>query len=171
MQAKFHAAFRKLEAEREPLLAKRRALPLPPRLVRLLAAGRWRHPGEEALRRAIPWVTDPLVFLSDPEEMVQEAGGLGIRGGEAESVEFREYAGSRLGGDRPLPWVDVEKVVAVCCNARPGDDVMVALDYRTGLDAPRVIATDWTGDGEPGFRFGHRQVAATFDAFADRLGL
>ncbi len=116
---------------------------------------------------AIPFVTDPLEFLTDPEQMVREAGGLGIRGVEAESVQFHEYAGSRIGETRSLPWVDVEQVVAICCNARPGDDVMVALDYRTGLQTPRIIATDWSGGGGPLYR----NIATTFDDFADRLGL
>lgn len=41
-------------------------LPLPPLLLQLLAEGRWRHPGEAALRQAIPWIEDPLDFLSPP---------------------------------------------------------------------------------------------------------
>src|SRR2546423_2401178 len=53
-----------------------RGLRLPEPLVHLLAAGRWRDPDERALRRALPWFEDPLIFLSSVRWMRRESESL-----------------------------------------------------------------------------------------------
>jgi hypothetical protein len=53
-------------------------------------------------------------------------------------------------------------------NERPGDDVAVALDYRTDPADPRVVASDfWTEHGPCSWR----QVTLTFSAFVAALDL
>ncbi len=58
------------------------------------------------------------------------------------TVIFSEYRGSQV-AFRDLPWIDVEKTVFIIINGRIGDDAGIALDYRTGIDTPRVIDSDW----------------------------
>ena len=71
------------------------------------------------------------------------------------------------------PWLDVEQALNIAVNRRPGDDVAIALDYRTGLSDPRVVGSDaWTGQHETGqFRYVWREVAPAFSVFAEALGL
>ena len=52
-------------------------------------------------------------------------------------------------------------------NRWPGDDVGIALDYRTGFDDHRVVAGDW-GSGNS---CKWRGVAPTFSAIVRLLGL
>ena len=85
---------------------------------------------------------------------------------ESESEIFAEYRGS-LVGPRDLPWIDVEKALLILCNKWPGDDVGIAIDYRPGLEEPRVIGGDW----HSGERIEYRDVSATFPAFVEMLGL
>jgi hypothetical protein len=41
-----------------------RGLTVPPLLAGLVDSGRWRHPGDDVMRAALPWFEDPVVFLS-----------------------------------------------------------------------------------------------------------
>jgi hypothetical protein len=66
-----------------------------------------------------------------------------------------------------LPWRDVDLSFFVAVNRFPGDDVGIALDYRTGVGNPRVIANDW-GSGRECI---WREVAPTFSSFVQALGL
>jgi hypothetical protein len=34
-------------------------------------------------------------------------------------------------GPSDLPWLDIEQAFNIAVNRRPGDDVAIALDYRT----------------------------------------
>jgi hypothetical protein len=46
---------------------------------------------------------------------------------------------------RGLTWLDVDQTVLIAVNEYPGDDVALALDYRTDTANPRVVASDiWT---------------------------
>jgi hypothetical protein len=88
------------------------------------------------------------------------------------SALFHVVRGSVVGpGD--LPWLDVEQAVNIAVNKRPGDDVAIALDYRTDPSDPRVVGSDaWTGHHETGrFQYVWREVAPSFSAFAEALGL
>ena len=140
-------------------------LPLPALLVEMLETGRWQHPGDEAVKRVIPFLNDPVIFLKSVDSMQREspkhfAGDAGM----ARTFRFVDSATD----DSELPWLDVHQAVFVAVNKVPGDDVAIALDYRTGAGNPRVVASDW-GDGKNGCRW--REVAPSFSAFVERLAL
>jgi hypothetical protein len=142
----------------------RRDLPLPQLLIEMIEAGRWVHPGDDVMLAEVPFIRDPLVFLGTKASMV----GCGPLMGpdEVEQGLFSEYRGSMI-GERDLPWIDVEKALFIICNRVPGDDVGIALDYRTGINSPRVIGGDWClGSGCV-----YRQISPAFDAFVEMLGL
>jgi hypothetical protein len=151
---------------RMPINVIRGRLPLPPLLKQLLAAGRWKHPGEDALRRIVPFIQDPLCFLTSHRSMLFESGPL-MGPNETENALFCEYRGSAMPA-RDLPWIDVEQTLFVIVNERPGDDVGIALDFRTGKANPRVVAGDWHSKDDGGLIY--REVAPTFPDFAWSLG-
>ena len=66
-----------------------------------------------------------------------------------------------------LPWLDVEMAILVAVNRFPGDDLGIALDYRTDTADPRVVASDWD-PGPGGCRW--REVAPSFSKFVQLLG-
>jgi len=55
-----------------------RGLPVPTLLVDLLATHRWKHSGNDIIRRAVPCISDPLDFLSSTERMDFESGSLNL---------------------------------------------------------------------------------------------
>ncbi len=143
----------------------RQKLVLPDTLTDMIKSGRWNHPGDEVLLSCIPFIRDPLVFLNSKESMLFESGPL--MGSEVmESEMFSEYRGSVI-KQRDLPWVDVEQLIAIICCEYPGDDVMVALDYRTGMNSPRVVGNDWHS------RRGciYHEISPSFDSFVELIGL
>ena len=146
-----------------------RGLRLPEPLVHLLAAGRWRDSDERALRRALPWFEDPLIFLSSVRWMRRESESLDREVDDEPSAGlFRLRRGSRELHPVELPWLDVEQAILVAVNRNPGDDVAVALDYRTAPADPRVVASDfWTNPAECSWRV----VSQTFTEFATLLEL
>jgi hypothetical protein len=152
-----------------------RGLALPQLLVRLLDSGRWRHPGDDRLHAVVPWFEDPLDFLHSPGEMRRESCFLyedGSADNRRDSALFHVVRGSVTGpGD--LPWLDVEQAFNIAVNSRLGDDVAIALDYRTDPSDPRVVGSDvWTGQHQTGrVQYVWRQVAPAFSAFAEALGL
>jgi hypothetical protein len=79
----------------------------------------------------------------------------------------RSSDASRARAPVELPWLDVERAVFIAVNRHIGDDLGIALDYRTGTDDPRVAASDWSsGDGCL-----WREVTPRFSEFVERLGL
>ena len=152
-----------------------RGLALPQLLVSLLGSGWWRHPGDDVLRAVAPWFEDPLDFLHSPAEMRRESWFL-YEDGSADdprgSALFHVVRGS-VAGRTDLPWLDVEQAFNIAVNRRLGDDVAIALDYRTDPSDPRVVGSDmWTSQHETGrFQYVWRQVAPSFSAFAGALGL
>jgi hypothetical protein len=153
-----------------------RRLALPKLLVSLLDSGRWRHPGDDVLRAVIPWFEDPLHFLQSAAGMRGASSGWLFEDGTADdprgSAIFHVVRGS-VTGPSQLPWLDVELAINIAVNRRPGDDVSIALDYRTDASDPRVVASDaWTRRDKNGrVQYVWRQVAPTFSAFAEALGL
>jgi hypothetical protein len=146
-----------------------RGLVLPGLLVQLLADGRWRHPGEEKLYEVMPWFEDPLIFLKNADHMASESRSLDMFAADERSSElFRNVRGSDAVGPVELPWLDVELAVLIAVNKMPGDDVAIALDYRTDQADPRVVASDfWTDPSQCAWR----TVSPTFSAFTSALGL
>lgn len=142
----------------------RRELPLPTRLIELIDSGRWVHPGDDVMLAKVPFIRDPLVFLGSKDNMLFESGPL--MGPEAiEQEMFSEYRGSAV-GERDLPWIDVERTLFIICNKWPGDDVGIALDYRTG-NSPRVVGGDW----HSGNNCTYHEISPSFDAFVELIGL
>jgi hypothetical protein len=73
-----------------------RGLRLPELLIQLLAAGRWRDPDERALRGALPWFEDPLIFLTSVRWMQRESESLDWEVDDEPSAGlFRLRRGSR----------------------------------------------------------------------------
>lgn len=144
----------------------RRKLPLPSALIALMDAGQWTHPGSEILRSCAPFIHDPLVILTSIEAMLFNSGPL-MGHSQIEDERLHEYRGSALAA-RSLPWIDVEKTIFIMCNERIGDDCGIALDYRTNLDEPEVIGSDWhSGCGGVVYR----KIADSFSEFAAMVGL
>lgn len=145
-----------------------RGLAPPSLLVNMLAAGLWRHPGDAAMRKFIPWFEDPLIFLTNLDHMRRESRSLDAFADDHRSSElFRVVRGS-MAGPVDLPWLDVDRAFLIAVNRMPGDDVAIALDYRSDPPAPRVVASDsWTGPHQYAWRI----VAPTLGAFAEALGL
>lgn len=145
-----------------------RGLTPPPLLIDMLVAGAWRHPGDAVMRKSIPWFEGPLVFLTSLDHMRRESRSLDMFADDDPSSEvFREVRGS-VAGPVDLPWLDVERAFLVAVNRIPGDDVAIALDYRSVPADPRVVASDfWTDPHQCAWRI----VALTFGSFAEALGL
>ena len=141
-----------------------RELLLPPLLAELIASGRWTHPGDDVLLKAVPFITDPLVFHHSKKEMLQKSGPL-MGPGRIESEGHSEYRGSAI-GERDLPWLDVEKSLYIIANKNIGGDVGIVLDYRPEVE-PRVVGGDW----HSGHGIIYREISPTFDAFAELIGL
>src|SRR5262249_30734430 len=82
---------------------------------------------------------------------------------------FHLARGSRSPSPVELPWLDVEKAVVIAVNRVYGDDIVIALDYRTDCEDPRVVASRWL----PAVRTGciWCAVAGRFTEFARSLGL
>jgi hypothetical protein len=142
-------------------------LQLPPLVVQLLQEGRWHHPGDKALRRLIPFLREPVDFLTTVEAMRWESpASLADEPGLA--AVWHVARGSKSVQPVCLPWLDVELAVFVAVNRCPGDDLGIALDYRTGSVNPRVVATDWHS-GAGGCIW--REVTPSFSEFVRSLEL
>ncbi len=117
----------------------------------------------------MPWFEDPLDFLTDIDQMHRESRSLDRLTEDDDSAELFGLArGSTLTEPVELPWLDVEHAFLIAVNRSPGDDVAIALDYRTNTADPRVVAGDlWTGPE----RYAWRVVTPTFSEFAAKLGL
>ncbi|OPC78905.1 hypothetical protein B4N89_32820 [Embleya scabrispora] len=134
----------------------------------LIERGLWRHPGDAVLAEVIPWFESPLVFVSGPEQMEFESQSMDMFADDPHRAFFREARGSTSTGPLELPWLDVEQAVLIAVNRNPGDDIALALDYRTDPTDPRVVGSDfWTNPCMCEWRV----AAPTFSAFAARLGL
>ena len=138
---------------------------IPPNFLAVLHAGHWRHPGDEALRLLVPFLRDPMDFLESEVEIGRESFSH-----LADHPHFanrtREYRSSKVEEYRDLPWRDVERSIIVAVNRNLGDDVAIALDWRTSIEDPRVIATDWVSGGD-GCHW--REVADRLSTFVAKL--
>jgi hypothetical protein len=128
-------------------------------IIHLLEAGLWKHPGEDVLHDVVPWITDPLVFLPSIDQIERESRGY-LADYPVSSKHMRELRGSLQALPVELPWRDVERSILVAVNRNVGDDVAIALDFRTSQSDPRVIASAWREDG-----LFWEEVAPTFTQF------
>jgi hypothetical protein len=142
-------------------------LTLPPLLVSIMATGRWRHPGDQVIREVIPFLDGPVDFLGI--EGIRHESRWGLVDIPWAAAGFHLARGSRSPSPVELPWLDVEKAVVIAVNRVHGDDIVIALDYRTDREDPRVVANRWL----PAVRTGcvWCAVAGTFTEFARSLGL
>jgi len=146
-----------------------RGLPLPVLLIEAMASGTWPAQDNTRLRAVMPWFEDPLDLLVDVHEMRRESASLDRRAEDSATADlFRQARGSQAADLVELPWLDADLAVFIGVNRAPGDDVALALDYRTGRDDPSVVASDWWTDPH---RCAWRIVAPTFSAFAAALGI
>ena len=145
-----------------------RGLALPVQLTSLLAQGRWRHPGVVTIAKVIPWFEDPLDFLTSVAVMERESRSMDMFADDPSYAFFREVRGSTRSTPVELPWLDVEQAVLIAVNRMPGDDVALALDYRTNPLDPRVVGSDfWTNPRLCDWRM----VAPAFSVLAANLDL
>ncbi|MDO3684358.1 hypothetical protein [Micromonospora sp. C28ISP2-4] len=144
-------------------------LVLPVLLIELLNGGRWRHPGDDVLRELMPWFESPLDFLTSIEGMRRESRSLTLLADDPPSSHlFRQTRGSIATASVELPWLDVEQAVLIAVNRIPGDDVAMALDYRTDPADPQVVASDfWTDPKQCSWQ----AVAPTFSQLVEVLRL
>lgn len=117
----------------------------------------------------MPWFEDPLDFLTDVDQIRRESGSLDHLTQDEDTARFfRQVRGSTATGPVELPWLDVELAVLIAVNHIPGDDVAIALDYRTSASDPQVVASDfWTDPRQCSWRI----IAPTFSAFTAALDL
>lgn len=139
-------------------------LPLPPLLISLIQEGKWQHPGDSKMREVIPFLEEPVFFYS--LEQINRWNNISPSLYEVADTRYHEALGSIATMPLMLPWLDMEKTVFIAANARQSDDAGIALDYRTSVDDPRVVASYWTPEGCQ-----WRAVTPTFTEFVERLGL
>ncbi len=112
--------------------------------------------------KQIPFLDVPMVLLKTTEEIRQASANAALTHEEVLGIRYRELTGAPV----ELPFLDADLFLFLAINVLPGDDSAVALDYRTGLKAPRVVASDWTG---PGATCQWKVVAPDFESFAQRF--
>jgi hypothetical protein len=143
-------------------------LPLPTPLVQLMESGRWRQPADDIIKRAVPFITDPMDFLITESQIRRESTGK-LADDARSSQLFHVYHG-RGYPTRSLPWLDVDMSLMIAVNRELGADVAIAIDLRTSALDPRVVATDWVGHGKE-TRSLWREVSPSFTQFIEKLGL
>jgi hypothetical protein len=89
----------------------------------------------EALRRLIPFLREPVDFLTSVEAMRRESAG-SLADEPRFAKVFHMARGSRSAEPVSLPWLDVELSVFVAVNRFPGDDLAIALDYLANATDP-----------------------------------
>lgn len=142
-------------------MARIRGLHVPELLIDMLGDGRWGHPGIDAIKRVMPFMADPLVFLSSLDVMERESRV------EVACEALRIHRGSCTTQRSQLPWLDIENAFFVAINEQLGDDVAVALDYRLDSSVPRVVASEYDDNSGYSWRF----VATSFADLVQGLAL
>ena len=141
----------------------------PPLLLELMKTGRWKQPSDEKISQLVPFLKEPVDFLLSIEEIHRESVHLlSLVDDTKLSDVFHEYKGSAA-ATRDLPWLDVEKTLFIAVNRNSGDDIAIALDYRTSLDDPRVVASDWWS--EDNTKHFWKEVEVQFSEFVKKLGI
>jgi hypothetical protein len=140
-------------------------LQLPELLVEMVRAGKWHHPGDDVVARVVPCLGGPVAWLSTVEHIRAQSGSLADD--PQLSARFHEVRSSSVGHPVELPWLDADNTVFIAVNREIGDDLGIALDYRTSPIDPRVVASEWL----PANGCVWREVAPTFSAFVRALGL
>ncbi len=146
-----------------------RGMRFPPAFVELWSAGKWQQPDEVLIQSLIPWLQGPIEFIEVMRWMVME-NSASLVDSPHFARGFREYRGSISPDKTDLPWLDVEKSLFIAVNRIPGDDLAIALDFRSSTENPRVVASYWCD--EPGdYHVEWRLVTETFSEFLTRLNM
>jgi hypothetical protein len=141
-------------------------LPLPPLLISLIQQGKWKHPGEDVLYTVIPFLKDRMDFMTPEQRRFETEGQLEIVDLPIQVPHMRQARGSKASKPLELPWLDVEKMIFLAIGQYRGDEEAIALDYRTSMTDPRVIATEYRE--REGFFW--REVTPTFTEFVEQIG-
>ncbi|TWT59106.1 hypothetical protein KOR42_24950 [Thalassoglobus neptunius] len=127
--------------------------------------GKWVHPGDNVIKTVVPFLNEPVDFLSVASMKGESSGHLADK--PDDSSLFHEMRGSDSIIVPDLPWRDVNRSLFIAVNRVPGDDIGIALDFRKGAETdPSVIASDW-GDGTCKWR----RVSDSLTEFLQRVGL
>lgn len=146
-----------------------RGMRFPPAFVQLWSVGKWKQPDDSLIQSLVPWLQGPIEFIEVMHWMVTENQASLVDQPDSARM-FREYRGSVSHDKTDLPWLDVEKSLFVAVNRVHGDDLGIALDFRTSVDNPRVVASYWCGERED-FHVEWRLVTNTFSEFLIKLNL
>jgi hypothetical protein len=138
----------------------------PPLLVELMNTGRWKQPSDEKIKLVIPFLQEPVDFLFDVDKIRRESSGV-LADMPDMSEFFHEYRGSKT-SEKDLPWLDVDRALFIAVNRVAGADIAIALDYRTDVNDPRVVASDWWSVDKTHF---WREAESRFSDFVKRLGI
>jgi hypothetical protein len=139
-------------------------LPMPPALRSLIEAGKWVHPGDNVVKEVIPFLNEPVDFLS-LDSMEFESSGHLADDPQSSSL-FHEMRSGDSVSVPDLPWRDVSSSFFIAVNRDIGDDIGIALDFRNGVESdPSVIASDWS-DGTCNWR----RVSHSLSEFLNRVG-
>lgn len=140
-------------------------LKLPARLVELMETGRWKRPTDVTVLAEMTGVDWPeSFFFDDVAGMIRETPTKDkflYQEGLAPLYGLISSSDPNAPSDPDL--LDIDRAVFIAGN--PDEDVIV-LDYTQNLDEPKVICNT---RNHIGLRW--KVIAATFDEFADRLGL
>jgi len=129
----------------------------------------WRQPEDELIAQLMPWLTGPIDFLLDARSIRSES--LGKLADIPLAAHFREYRGSTSDDCPDLPWLDVDLHVMIACNRHYGDDLGVAMDYRSSTTDPRVVGSKWVSTTKKDFdHIEWTVISNTFSEFAHSLG-
>lgn len=140
-----------------------RGLPVPPLLIELIQEGKWKHPGNEKIKEVIPFFKENIIFLNSLEFMKQES-----RYNWVGSDWAHEGIGEVDVRAQNLPWRDINLSFFIAVCESPGDDIAVALDYRTSMTNPRVIGNNWHSDIKGSI---WQEISPGFEEFVSRLGI
>jgi len=138
-------------------------LPLPDLLIHLINENKWKHPGNDVMKKTIPFFHEEIDFLFTETEFKLENSSLYL---EDEIFFCFDSKKSKLANNLPYLASDLSILIAV--NKIPGDDLGIALDYRTSFLNPRIIANNWHSGirGCPWI-----EISPTFEAFIKNIGL
>lgn len=157
---------RKILMNKADLMSVQDKLPFPPKLTQMIQNKKWVHPGDKILEEKIPFIDCTLDFLQTKEKMLINSWGI-LMEDEAEKETFSAYRGS-FATKRDLPWIDVEKSIAIIINRELGDDHVISLDFRRSLNNPRVVGSEWISNPT---RMIYREISPTFSDFLKLLGM
>lgn len=139
-------------------------LPVPQLLIKLMKEGKWKNPKKEIIKEVIPFFKYDIDFLRTIEEMRSESQGI------CEDVDFFfEKRSSKDDKAKKLPYRDLDLSFLIAVSASLGDDIAIALDFRTSMENPRVIANNWWRNKEVGCQW--EEVSPDFESFVKALKL